>query len=87
MQTNRAAPNWRVVRIDPARPDEAHWVEVLPERREPLQSANTAGGKLFATYLQDVASRAYVFTSTALSKTRSCSPDRAPREVSGLKRR
>ncbi len=37
-------------------------MEVLPERREPLQSANTAGGKLFATYLQDVASRAYVFT-------------------------
>jgi len=62
VQTNRAAPNWRVVRIDPARPDEAHWVEVLPERREPLQSANTAGGKLFATYLEDVASRAYVFT-------------------------
>ena len=62
VQTNRAAPNWRVVRIDPARPDEANWVEVLPERSEPLQSANTAGGKLFAMYLQDVASRAYVFT-------------------------
>ena len=41
---------------------EANWVEVLPERSDPLQSANTAGGKLFAMYLQDVASRAYVFT-------------------------
>ncbi len=44
VQTNRQAPNWRVVRIDPARPDESDWVDVLPERQEPLQSAATAGG-------------------------------------------
>ena len=60
VQTNWHAPNWRVVLIDPARPDEASWVDVLPERPEPLQEAGTAGGKLFATYLTDVATRAYV---------------------------
>ena len=60
VQTNRHAPNWRVVLIDPARPDEAGWADVLPERAEPLQEAGTAGGKLFATYLTDVATRAYV---------------------------
>ena len=60
VQTNRNAPNWRVVLIDPARPDETGWIDVLPERSGPLQTATAAGGKLFATYLEDVATRAYV---------------------------
>lgn len=61
VQTNRGAPNGRVVRIDPRRPAEKDWTEVLPEREEPLQSARLAGGKLFATYLEDVTTRAYVY--------------------------
>jgi prolyl oligopeptidase len=61
VQTNRGAPNWRVVLIDPAHPDEATWTDVLAERAEPLQGAGTAGGKLFATYLKDVTTRAYVY--------------------------
>jgi prolyl oligopeptidase len=60
VQTNRGAPNWRVVLIDPAHPDESGWTDVLPERSEPLQGAGTAGEKLFATYLKDVTTRAYV---------------------------
>ena len=64
VSTNHGAPNWRVVLIDPAAPAEANWVEVLPERPEPLQSARTAGGKLFATYLKDVTTRAYVHDLT-----------------------
>jgi prolyl oligopeptidase len=59
VQTNRNAPNWRVVLIDPKRPDEANWTSVLPERTEPIDSVSTAGGKLFATYLKDVATKAY----------------------------
>jgi prolyl oligopeptidase len=59
--TNHGAPNWRVVLVDPAKPAEANWIAVLPERPEPLESASTAGGKLFATYLKDVTTRAYVF--------------------------
>jgi prolyl oligopeptidase len=61
VQTNRRAPNWRVVLIDPARPDEANWTTVLPEKPEPLDGVGTAGGKLFATYLKDVTTRAYVY--------------------------
>jgi prolyl oligopeptidase len=62
VQTNRNAPNGRVVLIDPKQPGEAHWKTVLPERAEPLQSVSTAGGRLFATYLQDVATHAYVYS-------------------------
>lgn len=60
--TNRHAPNQRVVRIDLATPDEANWVTVIAERTEPVSGMSTAGGRLFATYLQDVTTRAYVHT-------------------------
>jgi prolyl oligopeptidase len=59
--TNHGAPNWRVVQIDPRNIAEANWKTILPERPEPIDSVTVAGGKLFATYLQDVATRAYVF--------------------------
>jgi prolyl oligopeptidase len=60
IETNRQAPNWRVVRVNPKAPAEANWKTVLPERREPIQSVSTAGGKLFATYLKDVSTHAEV---------------------------
>jgi prolyl oligopeptidase len=62
VQTNRAAPNWRVVLMDPAQPAESNWQIVLPERPEPLEGVGSAGGKLFATYLKDVTTRAYVYS-------------------------
>jgi len=58
--TNHGAPNWRIVLVDPAHPEEANWHTVIPERAEPLESYQTAGGKLFVTYLKDVTTRAYV---------------------------
>jgi prolyl oligopeptidase len=61
VQTNRKAPNGRVVLIDPQSPDEANWQTILPEKPEPLQSAGTAGGKLFASYMKDVATQAFVY--------------------------
>jgi prolyl oligopeptidase len=61
VQTDRKAPNGRVFLFDPKAPAEASWKDVLPERSEPLDGVATGGGKLFATYLKDVTSRAYVF--------------------------
>jgi len=62
VETNHKAPNGRVFLFDPKKPSEKDWKEVLPERAEPLQNASTGGGKLFATYLKDVTTRAYVYT-------------------------
>jgi prolyl oligopeptidase len=62
IRTNRNAPNGKVVLVDPKNPDEKNWKEILPERAEPLQGTGTAGGKLFASYRKDVATRAYVFS-------------------------
>ena len=64
IRTNKNAPNGRVVLVDPKNADEKNWQDVLPERTEPLQGAGTAGGKLFASWRKDVATRAYVFSLT-----------------------
>jgi prolyl oligopeptidase len=64
IRTDKNAPNGRVVLVDPKNPDEKNWKDVLPERAEPLQGAGTAGGKLFASWRKDVATRAYVFSLT-----------------------
>jgi prolyl oligopeptidase len=61
IQTNENAPNGKVIRVDTNNPDRKNWAQILPEKPEPLQSASTGGGKLFATYLKDVATRAYVY--------------------------
>ncbi len=62
VETNKNAPNGRVVLIDPRKPEEENWKTILPERAEPLEGASSAGGKIFATYLKDVTTRAYVYS-------------------------
>ena len=59
IKTNKGAPNSKVVLYDPVGKT---WRDVIPEKPEPLQSAGTAGGKLFVTYLKDVTTRAYVYS-------------------------
>lgn len=41
-----------------------NWKTILPEKPEPLASITSAGGKLFATYMKDVAHRVYVYDLT-----------------------
>jgi prolyl oligopeptidase len=60
IETNHNAPNRRVVLWDPKDPQT--WKDVVPEKPEPLEIANTVGGKLFVTYLKDVTTRAYVYS-------------------------
>jgi len=51
--TNIDAPNYRVAKIDPDAPDQENWSDIIPEKDEVLNSANTAGGYLFCRYLKD----------------------------------
>ena len=60
IQTNKNAPNQKVVLYDPASPDEKNWQTVLPERAEPLSALTTAGDKLIASYLKDVTTQVEV---------------------------
>ena len=59
LRTNKDAANGKIVLFDPKTQS---WQEVLPEKPEPLQGSNVAGGKLFVTYLKDVTTRAYVYS-------------------------
>ena len=59
IRTNKGAPNGKVVLYDPKTQT---WSDILPEKPEPLEIANNVGGKLFATYLKDVTTRAYVYS-------------------------
>ena len=59
VRTNVNAPNYRLVAVDPAKPAQEHWVDVLPHKEHLLESAGMVGGQLFAEYLQDVTTRIY----------------------------
>ncbi|MFL5496054.1 MAG: prolyl oligopeptidase family serine peptidase [Gemmatimonadales bacterium] len=48
--TNHGAPNWRLILIDPAAPEERSWQEVIPEGTRRLESASPVGGLLLVTY-------------------------------------
>ncbi|HKV42915.1 MAG TPA: prolyl oligopeptidase family serine peptidase [Blastocatellia bacterium] len=75
IQTDENAPNSKVVLFDPKNPDHKNWKEIIPEKPDPLEGAGTAGGKLFATYLKDVASRAYVYSLTGKLENEVTLPD------------
>lgn len=57
VHTNHDAPNYKLVLIDPKQPEKEHWKVLIPEQQEVLQSVGKAGGKLFANYLKDAATR------------------------------
>ncbi len=59
--TNQNAPNRRLALYDPANP-KAPWKDILPEKAETLENVTTLGGKIFATYLKDVANRVEVYS-------------------------
>ena len=58
--TDNEADNGRVVRINPTNPAPANWRTVIAQKSEPIDGVAASGGKLFVTYMKDVASRAYV---------------------------
>ncbi len=60
LYTDHGAPKGKVVIWDPKEPQK--WTEVIPEKPEPLNIVNSVGGKLFVTYLKDVATVAYVYS-------------------------
>ena len=65
VHTNADAPNYKVVSVDPKNPVKENWQTILPTRTKLLESVGTAGGKLFAIYLEDASTRVYQTNSKA----------------------
>ncbi|GAB4408259.1 MAG: prolyl oligopeptidase family serine peptidase [Bacteroidia bacterium] len=61
VHTDVGAPNYRLVAVDPAQTDSSTWVDIIPESAHLLESAGTAGGKLFVTYIESAYSRVYQY--------------------------
>ena len=61
ISTNDGAKNSRLVLIDPQHPEPANWKTVIAEKPEVVSSISSAGGKLFVSYLKDVATHVYVY--------------------------
>lgn len=61
VQTDIDAPNYRLVAIDPAKPEKSNWKEIIPESKNLLETMAPIGGKLFAIYIKDVSSRLYQY--------------------------
>jgi prolyl oligopeptidase len=57
-QTNDAAPRGKVIAIDLAHPDRAHWKEVIPQKEETLDTVQMSNGKLLVAYMKDAHSTA-----------------------------
>jgi prolyl oligopeptidase len=57
-QTNDAAPRGRVIAIDLAHPDRAHWKEIIPQKEETLDTVQMSNGKLLVAYMKDAHSTA-----------------------------
>lgn len=62
IQTNKDAPKGRVVAVNPAKPDPAHWIEIIPESDHVLNGVSMVGGHLVATTLEDAKSVVTVYT-------------------------
>ncbi|NOX46207.1 MAG: S9 family peptidase [Chlorobi bacterium] len=61
VMTNDHAPKWKLVMIDPGKPDVKKWETIIPEKNEVLQSISLIGGKIVANYMKDVSSKAFIY--------------------------
>lgn len=55
--TDRDAPQNKLVMMNIARPDPAHWQDLIPESHDKLEMVNLVGSCFIATWLHDAASR------------------------------
>jgi prolyl oligopeptidase len=83
LQTNKGAPNGKVVRVDLNHPQQEAWTTIVPERDSSLESAVTAGGTLILTYLVDAKSELELRTLTGDLKQKLVLPGIGSAGVSG----
>lgn len=67
--TNIDAPNYRLVSIDPSRPQPENWLEVIPQKEDLLESVTTGGGYLFASYLNNATTRIFRYQPDGTGET------------------
>jgi len=61
VRTNKNAPRYRLVLIDPEKPQKQNWQVVIPESENVMTDVSLAGGRIVATYMKDASSEVAVF--------------------------
>ena len=56
VRTNQDAPRFRVLAVDPRKPDRKHWKEIVGESDATIDEMEIIGGRIFLTYLRDATS-------------------------------
>lgn len=60
--TNYKAPMYRLIKINTNQPEEANWVNVIPEKKDVLESVRLVAGKLVINYMTDARSKVEVYS-------------------------
>ncbi len=61
IHTNDHCPNWKLYCVDFKKPGRDHWIEIIPESKDVLQSVSLIGGKLIATYMHNASSAVKIY--------------------------
>jgi len=61
MLTNHEAPNQKLIKTKYNNTDPANWTEVIPEKKDVLETVSLVGEMIFAQYLKDASSKAYFY--------------------------
>ena len=59
--TNYKAPKYRLIKINTSHPEEANWTELIPEKKDVLESVSLVAGKLVLNYMTDAHSKVEVY--------------------------
>ncbi|HTB07570.1 MAG TPA: prolyl oligopeptidase family serine peptidase [Bacteroidia bacterium] len=62
--SNRLAPRYKLIMIDPEKPDSSSWKTILPEQEYLMQNVSLCNGKIVASYLKDVSTHFYSYDIT-----------------------
>lgn len=61
VRTTKGAPRSRLILIDPKKPQEANWKEVVPQSDNVLTDVSYIDGRIIANYMKNVASQVLVY--------------------------
>lgn len=63
VRTNYKAPKYRLIKININQPDEKGWVDVIPEKKDVMESISTIAGKLVVNYMTDAHSKTEIYAT------------------------
>jgi prolyl oligopeptidase len=61
VETNKNAPRYRLVLIDPKNPQEKNWKTIVPQTDKVIQSVSSVGNRIIVSYMKDATSQVVVY--------------------------